>query len=69
MTHHDLNAQLKQLLKRGYSIEDIRSLIIAPRAELEQAILEYQHQQRQERQQARVLRGQADFAMGLGRRH
>ena len=69
MTHHDLNAQLKQLLKRGYSIEDIRSLIIAPRAELEQAILEYQHQESQERQQARVLRGQADFAMGLGRRH
>ncbi|NVK41849.1 MAG: hypothetical protein HWE39_11455 [Oceanospirillaceae bacterium] len=67
MTHHDLNAQLKQLLKRGYSIDDVRNLIIAPRAELEQAILEYQHQQRRERQQARVLRGQADFAMGLGR--
>ncbi|GGO78428.1 hypothetical protein GCM10011348_10320 [Marinobacterium nitratireducens] len=67
MNHQDLNTQLKQLLKSGYSIDDIRNLVIAPRAELEQAILEYQHQQRLERQQARVLRGQADFAMGLGR--
>ncbi len=68
MTHHTLSGQLKQLLKSGYSIEDVRNLVIAPRAELEQAILEYQHQQRLERHHARMLRGQADFAMRL-RRH
>lgn len=69
MAHHDLSTQLKQLLKRGYSIEDIRNLVIAPRAELERAILDFEHQQRLERQQARNLRGQADFAMGLRRPH
>ena len=67
MNHQDLKTKVKQLLKSGYSIEDIRNLVIAPRAELEQAIFEYQHEQRHERQQARILRGQADFAMGLGR--
>lgn len=68
MTHQDLSVQIKQLLKRGYSIDDVRKLVIAPHLELERAILEFQHQQKLEQHQARTLRGQADFAMGL-RRH
>lgn len=61
-----LTAQLKQLLKRGYSAEDLRNLVMAPHEVLEQAIREHR-QQEQERHRNRLLQqGQADFAMRLG---
>lgn len=65
MDHQDLSAQLKQLLKRGYSLDDIRNLVIAPRPVLERAIREFEHQSRAERHQSRMLQRQADYAMRL----
>jgi len=59
-----LTAQLKQLLNRGYSVDDLRNLVTAPHEVLEQAIREH-HLQEQSRHQNRLLQGQADFAMRL----
>lgn len=67
MDHHKLGTQLKQLLKQGYSQDEIRNLVIAPRAAVEQALCELQSQHNREQQQARTLRGQADFAISLRR--
>ncbi|ANG61384.1 hypothetical protein A8C75_02150 [Marinobacterium aestuarii] len=67
MDHNKLSTQLKQLLKQGYSKDEIRNLIIAPRAAVEQALCELQSQHNQQQQQARILRGQADFAISLRR--
>lgn len=67
MDHHKLSTQLKQLLKQGYSKDEIRNLVIAPRAQVEQALCELQTQYNREQQHARVLRGQADFAISLRR--
>lgn len=60
-------AQLKQLLRSGYSIDDVRNLVIGPRAMVEKAILEYQAQSQQKEQAQRPLRQQAQFAMQFGR--
>jgi len=68
MEKHHIIGQLKQLLRRGYSIDDVRNLAIGPRALVEQAILEYQSQQAQEEKIERPLRQQAEFAMYLGAR-
>jgi hypothetical protein len=67
MDHEKLSSQLKQLLKQGYSKDEIRNLIIAPRAVVEQVLCELQSQYNQQQQQARILRGQADFAISLRR--
>ncbi|MBV0932356.1 hypothetical protein [Marinobacterium weihaiense] len=61
-----LTAQLRQLLERGYSIEDVRNLVAAPHDILEQAIREHRLQERSRRHD-RLIQGQADFAMRLGR--
>ncbi|MBR9827193.1 MAG: hypothetical protein GYB41_00845 [Oceanospirillales bacterium] len=61
-----LTAQLKQLLNRGYSIEDVRNLVAVPHEVLEQAIREHRLQERS-RCHDRLLQGQAEFAMRLGR--
>ncbi|MBQ0832858.1 hypothetical protein [Marinobacter sp.] len=37
MEHHHISVQLKQLLKRGYSINDAQNLLTAPREVIEQA--------------------------------
>jgi hypothetical protein len=67
MDHQKLSTQLKQLLKQGYSKDEIRNLVIAPRAIVEQVLCELQHQHSREQQQARILRHQADFAISLRR--
>lgn len=64
MSATQLTAQLKQLLKHGYSVDDLRNLVTAPREVLEQAIHEH-HLQEQARHQNRLLQGQAEFAMRL----
>lgn len=68
MEKHRLIGQLKQLLRSGYSLEDFRHMAIAPRALVEQAILEYKAQQEQKEKKLRPLRQQAQFAMYLGTR-
>jgi hypothetical protein len=65
MDQHILNTRLQQLLKQGYSSDEIRNLVIAPRAVLERALCELQQQHRQQRHQARALRGQAEYAISL----
>jgi len=62
-----LTAQLKQLLNRGYSVDDVRNLVTAPHEVLEQAIHEHRLQEHSRRHD-RLLQGQAEFAMRLGRR-
>ncbi|QEQ95568.1 hypothetical protein [Neptunomonas concharum] len=66
MENHHLSAQLKQLLKRGYSIEDVKNLVTAPRAIVDQAILEFQLEQQTARQLEASQQNQARYAMGLG---
>ncbi|MBY4677384.1 hypothetical protein [Marinobacterium arenosum] len=66
MEKQHLVAQLKQLLRSGYSIDDVRNLVIGPRILVEQAIAEYQAQSLQREQQQRPLRQQAEYAMYLG---
>jgi len=68
MEKHQLIGQLKQLLRSGHSIEDFRHMAIAPRAMIEQAILEYKAQQEEKEKTLRPLRQQAEFAMYLGAR-
>jgi NADP-dependent 3-hydroxy acid dehydrogenase YdfG len=65
MDQHILHTRLKQLLRQGYSSDEIRNLVIAPRAVLERALCELQQQQRQQQNQASALRGQAEFAIRL----
>lgn len=67
MSATHLTAQLKQLLNHGYSVDDVRNLVTAPHEILEQAIREHRMQERT-RCHDRLLQGQAEFAMRLGRR-
>jgi DNA-binding transcriptional MerR regulator len=62
-----LTAQLTQLLDRGYSIDDVRNLVTVPHEVLEQAIQEHRLREHGRRHD-RLLQGQAEFAMRLGRR-
>ena len=68
MEKHQLIGQLKQLLRSGHTFDDFRLMAIAPRALVEQAILEYKAQQEQKEKTLRPLRQQAEFAMYLGAR-
>lgn len=68
MDKHRITGQLKQLLRSGYSIDDVRSMAIGPRALVEQAILDYQAQREQRAKTQRTLSHQATFAMYLGAR-
>ncbi|SIQ86072.1 hypothetical protein [Marinobacterium stanieri] len=67
MSAIQLTAQLRQLLDRGYSIDDVRNLVAVPHEVLEQAIREHRLQEHNRRHD-RLLQGQADFAMRLGSR-
>ncbi|MGB2131586.1 MAG: hypothetical protein ACPHXW_09140 [Marinobacterium sp.] len=67
MSAIQLTAQLRQLLNRGYSVEDVRNLVAVPHEVLEQAIREHRMQEHSRRHD-RLLQGQADFAMRLGPR-
>lgn len=66
MEKEHLSAQLKQLLSRGYSISDVRNIVTAPKALVDQAILEYQNESQHAEQNLRTQRHQAEYAMHLG---
>lgn len=68
MDKHHIAGQLKQLLRSGYSVDDVRTMAIGPRALVEQAILEHQTQREQRAKAQRTLSHQANFAMYLGAR-
>lgn len=61
--HHA--AELQQLLKRGYSAEDLR-ILSAPADQIEQAVSRYREEQ-QARARHRSLHNQAIYAMRLSR--
>lgn len=63
-----LNAQLKQLLSRGYSISDIKHMLSAPRNLIDQVITEHQQEHNSNQQNMSIQRQQADYAMHLGSR-
>ncbi len=65
MEYHHISAQLKQLLKQGYSIEDIRNLVVAPRSILDTAITEFLNEQKSEANLILSQQSQASYAMGL----
>ncbi len=66
MTENNLKAQLKQLLKRGYSEIDVRNLAIAPKNLVDQAIAEFHADQRMNDHTLQIQHNQASFAMRLG---
>jgi len=65
MEHHHFSAQMKQLLKRGYSIEDARNLIGAPQEVVDRVIIELQQEQLCEEKVLLNQHNQAKYAMGL----
>ncbi|RVU29949.1 hypothetical protein [Neptunomonas marina] len=65
MDHHQLSAQLKQLLKRGYSIDDAKQMITAPTTMLEQVVSEYLAEQAIAQRNMVSQQNQANYAMGL----
>ena len=68
MTHHHLKPQLEQLLRDGYSIEDIRNLITAPKSLMDQAIAAYNSDSKAQKKAQNLQRSQAEYAMCLGSR-
>lgn len=66
MEQQILVAQLKQLLRSGYSIEDIRSLMTGPKVLVDQAILEYKQQSAANEKSLNPIRCQAQYAMRFG---
>lgn len=66
MTENTVKTQLKQLLKRGYSEIDVRNLAIAPKHLVDQAITEFNTDQRCSDHTLRIQHNQASFAMRLG---
>ena len=61
-----LQAQLKQLLSRGYTLNDVRHLLSAPKSLLEQVITEHQQEHNAIQQNMSIQRQQAEYAMHLG---
>lgn len=61
-----IQAQLKQLLSRGYTINDVRQMLTAPKNLLEQVIAEYQQERNFNQQNMTIQRQQAEYAMHLG---
>ncbi len=66
MTHHHLKSQLEQLLRDGYSIEDIRNLVTAPKSLMDQAIAAHNLDAKAQRKARNLQRSQAEYAMCLG---
>ena len=66
MTENNLKAQLKQLLKRGYSELDVVNMSIAPKAIVDQAIAEFKADQNLAQKTLKTQHNQASYAMRLG---
>ena len=66
MTENIVKAQLKQLLKRGYSEIDVANLAVAPKHLLDQAIAEFHAEQRLSEETLKTQHNQASYAMRLG---
>ncbi|MDF2181689.1 hypothetical protein [Neptuniibacter sp. CAU 1671] len=65
MNKETLHRHLIQLLNNGYSEDEIRSLVIAPHALIDQVIAEFRQQQQTITRQQRSQQSQAAFAMRL----
>jgi len=61
-----LRGQLTQLLNRGYTIEDVRHMITAPKSLVDQVIAEYMHDSDSNQQHLSTQHNQAKYAMHLG---
>lgn len=61
-----LSAQLKQLMSRGYSINDVTHMLTAPKNLIDQVVAEYQQEHSSHRQNMNIQRQQAEYAMHLG---
>ncbi|MBS98753.1 MAG: hypothetical protein CMI01_08755 [Oceanospirillaceae bacterium] len=66
-TEHHFTNDLQQLLKRGYSADDLRTVLSAPADLVDRAVLQYR-EEIQQRQHDRKLHSQATYAMRLQRR-
>lgn len=67
MEHHHISVQLKQLLKRGYSMADAKKLLNGPQDITEQAGLELVASKHSEQRALHSQYHQARYAMGLPR--
>ncbi|MGY8871977.1 MAG: hypothetical protein ACKVJE_16180 [Pseudomonadales bacterium] len=65
MEHHHIGVQLKQLLKRGYSITDAQKLLRAPLDITEAAMREVMADKSSEQKSLLSQRNQANYAMRL----
>lgn len=65
MDHHHISVQLKQLLKRGYSMTDARKLLNCPQDMTEQVALELVAGKHSEQRALHSQYHQARYAMGL----
>ncbi|MFW1676585.1 hypothetical protein ACFVYJ_02230 [Pontibacter sp. JAM-7] len=65
MSHTTLHRHLIQLLNNGYSENEIRTLVIAPHAVIDQAIATYHQQQQKVTRQLQSQQAQASYAMRL----
>ncbi len=65
MNKETLHRHLIQLLKNGYGEDEIRSLVIAPHALIDQVIAEFHQQQKTTVRQQRSQQAQATYAMRL----
>lgn len=64
---HHITNDLQQLLRRGYSADDLTTNLSFPAELVEKALSQYQAEIRQ-RQHDRALHSQATYAMRLQRR-
>ena len=67
MEHHHISVQLKQLLKRGYTMTEAKKLLNSPQDETEQAVLELVASNHSEQQALHNQYNQARYAMRLPR--
>lgn len=65
MEHHHLSVQLKQLLKRGYSMLEAEKLLNSPREITEQAVRELLANKHSEQRTLHSQQQQARYAMRL----
>lgn len=65
MHHLQIKARLTQLLNGGYSIEDIRTLIQAPKMIVDQALRDFEASERASQRTLHMQRRQAEYAMHL----
>ena len=65
MEHHRISVQLKQLLKRGYSMTEATKLLNGPQDITEQAVLELVASKHSEQRALHIPYNQARYAMRL----